>query len=451
MIDDEKGKIQLRATKIYLTKLAEKYKSMWYENVFINKKFNFLPELKANAELINEKNLKIENIFEKNVNFIEYLTKNKDIDEELRKKLLKDFVDFFWDFVDFFWIMIESEQMLIENTETFRKLEKEIDVKTKSLTKYWFNKEFKSIFEDFQKWEDNKISVIIFDQNNLKNINENYGHEVWQESIWKFWSLLREELLASWFNYILSNYYGWDEWFLVLLNVSQNRTINFINKFFWHLKNKVNKIKNFDIKLWACAWISFYSFNENKNIWLFDIKLLLHITDTLVLQAKIQKNKNKSDFAYKALDVSDFTQDQINKIYKKIQILPKKIKKQTLDKKEFKDLFEIRKKQNEKIMKARTLWVKKVLRWNIDLINEIIWQKIVEQITKTFKESKQKMIKILPQLSEKIYDELSKNLKIINKNNKKKREILNRIIKSSEIKKLIEENINILYKENIFE
>jgi len=81
----------------------------------------------------------------------------------------------------------------------------------------------------------------------------------------------------------------------------------------------------------------------------------LHITDTLVLQAKVQKNKNKSDFAYKAIDVSNFNQEQINKIYKKIQILPKKLKIQTLDKKDLKDLFEIRKKQNEKIMKARTL------------------------------------------------------------------------------------------------
>ncbi|HBA44839.1 TPA: hypothetical protein DEG21_05015 [Patescibacteria group bacterium] len=30
------------------------------------------------------------------------------------------------------------------------------------------------------------MSVIIFDQNNLKNINENYGHEIGQESIYKF-------------------------------------------------------------------------------------------------------------------------------------------------------------------------------------------------------------------------------------------------------------------------
>ncbi|HBA44838.1 TPA: hypothetical protein DEG21_05010 [Patescibacteria group bacterium] len=61
------------------------------------------------------------------------------------------------------------------------------------------------------------------------------------------------------------------------------------------------------------------------------------------------------------------------------------------------------------------------------------------------------MIKILPQLSEKIYKELSKNFKTIDKNDKKKKEILNKIIKSKEIKKLIKENINVLYKENIFE
>lgn len=446
MIDDEKEKIQLKATKLYLSKLAEKYKSMWYENVFINKKFNFLPELKINAELINKKNLKIESIFEKNVNFIEYLSKNDDIDENIKNKLLIDFIDFFWDFVDFFKILIESEQLLIQNTETFRNLEKEIDTKTKALTKYWFNKEFKAVLEDVHTWVLNAISVIIFDQNNLKNINENYGHEIWQESIWKFWSLLREELLNSWFNYILSNYYGWDEWFLILIDISQIRTINFINKFFNKLKIGTYKIKNFDIKLWACAWITYYSHQENNNRDLFDTKLLLHITDTLVLQAKVQKNKNKSDFAYKAIDVSNFNQEQINKIYKKIQILPKKLKIQTLDKKDLKDLFEIRKKQNEKIMKARTLWVKKVLRWNIDLINEIIWQKIVEQITKTFKESRQKIINTLPKLSEQIYEELLKNMKKSEKNQIWRKEIINKVFKTSEIKKLIEENINIFNK-----
>lgn len=451
MSEDEREKIQLKATKMYLSKLADKYKSMWYENVFLNKKFNFLPEIKINVDLINEKNLKIENIFDKNVNFIEHLNKNNNIDVQLKSELLKNFLDFFWDFVDLLGIMIESEQMLIQNTETFRKLEREIDTKTKALTKYWFNKEFKAIFNDLHLQKINNFSVIIFDQNNLKNINENYGHEIGQESIWKFWNLLKEDLIKSWFNYILSNYYGWDEWFLILIDLSQIRTINFINKFFNRLKNDVYKIKNFDIKLWACAWITYYSLQENNDIDLFDTKLLLHITDTLLLQAKVQKNKNKSDFAYKALDVSNFKQEQINKIYKKIQILPKKIKKQTLDKKELKELFEIRKKQNEKIMKARTLWIKKILRWNIDLINERVWQKIVEQITRAFKESKQKMIKILPQLSEKIYKEILKKNKITEKNDKKKKEILNKIIKSSEIKKLIEENINILYKENIFE
>ncbi|MCK9272183.1 diguanylate cyclase [Candidatus Gracilibacteria bacterium] len=446
MIDDEKEKIQLKATKLYLSKLAEKYKSMGYENVFINKKFNFLPELKINAELINKKNLKIESIFEKNVNFIEYLSKNDDIDENIKNKLLIDFIDFFGDFVDFFKILIESEQLLIQNTETFRNLEKEIDTKTKALTKYGFNKEFKAVLEDVHTGVLNAISVIIFDQNNLKNINENYGHEIGQESIWKFGSLLREELLNSGFNYILSNYYGGDEWFLILIDISQIRTINFINKFFNKLKIGTYKIKNFDIKLGACAGITYYSHQENNNRDLFDTKLLLHITDTLVLQAKVQKNKNKSDFAYKAIDVSNFNQEQINKIYKKIQILPKKLKIQTLDKKDLKDLFEIRKKQNEKIMKARTLGVKKVLRGNIDLINEIIGQKIVEQITKTFKESRQKIINTLPKLSEQIYEELLKNMKKSEKNQIGRKEIINKVFKTSEIKKLIEENINIFNK-----
>ncbi|EKD66047.1 MAG: hypothetical protein ACD_49C00067G0033 [uncultured bacterium (gcode 4)] len=451
MWSDNKEKIQLKAAKTYLTKLAEKYKSRWYESIFLEKDFNYLSNIKNNIELINKKNRKIDDIFFKNTVFIEQISENNNIDKKTKDYLLENFIDFFWDFVDFCDIVMESEGTLIQNIDTFRKIEKEINTKTKALTKYWFDKEFSYIFNNLLEWVHSEISVIIFDQNNLKNINENYGHEIGQESIYKFWKILREELEIENFNYILSNYYGWDEWFLVLIDVDEPNIKNFINSIFLKLKNNIYKIKNFDIELWACAWITYYKLNNENKTSIFDTKLLLHITDTLLLQAKVQKSRNKSWLAYKAMDVSNMRQEEIKKIYKKIQILPIKLKKQTLDNKGLKELIKIRKKQNEKIMKARTLWVKKVLRRNIDLINEIIWQKIVDQITKAFKESKQKMIKILPQLSEKIYKELSKNFKTIDKNDKKKKEILNKIIKSKEIKKLIKENINVLYKENIFE
>lgn len=451
MSEEERNKIQFQATKLYLSKLAEKYKSMWYENVFLNKKFNFLPELKYNIELINKKNIKIDAIFEKNVNFIEYINSLTIKDKKIKKDLTKNFIDFFWDYLELFEVMLEGEKMLIQNAETFRKIEKEIDTKTKALTKYWFDKEFKNLIEDVENQKLNELSITIFDQNNLKNINENYWHEIWQESIWRFWSLLREELMKSWYNYILSNYYGWDEWFLVLIWVSQLKTINFVNRFFIKLKNNTQKIKNFDINLWACAGITYYNFSKNTDKeFLFDSRLLLHIADTLVIQAKIQKNKNKSDYAYKALDLSDFKQEQINKIYKKIQILPKKLKKVTLDKKELNDLFDIRKKQNEKILKARTLWVKKVLRHNIDLINEVIWQKILEHIKRTLKQSKENVIKFLPELIEKIYIQINKEFKKNKTKKGKKEKIIKEVIKSQDIKEFIKENIDDVFKGNIF-
>jgi hypothetical protein len=84
-------------------------------------------------------------------------------------------------------------------------------------------------------------------------------------------------------------------------------------------------------------------------------KILIQIADTLVLQSKIQKNRNKSGNAYKAINLTSVDPEEIEKITREIQTLPKKLNKNTLDRKRLVELFEIRKKQNEKIMRSRTL------------------------------------------------------------------------------------------------
>ena len=454
MDPENNKKIQFIATKYYLSKLSEEYKLKWYEKIFLEKDFNFLEDLKTNIKKINLKNNNIDDLIDKQAHLIQKIS-TSDINPKFKKYLTKYLIDIFWDFV---WLcdnMAETEEMIINNIDKFRIIEKEIDIKTKSLTKHWFDNEFGHIFNNFIAKKHKEITVIIFDQNNLKNINESYWHEIWQESIWKFWNILKQELSNLNFKYILSNYFGWDEWFLVLIDANQSKSIKFIKKVFSELKSNTYKIKDFDIKLWACAWISYLN-SSIKNIQneRLNQKTLLHITDTLLLQAKVQKNKNKSGLAYKFLNIADIEKEDFEKIYTNIQILPIKLKKETLDKKLLIELFEIRKKQNEKIMKARTLWVKKILRFNIDLINEVIWYKIIDHISKTLHETKEKVKNFLPfiieKISEWIFFTIEKKYKASNLFITEKEEIIKRVIDSSELKKFIKIHLEEAFSENIF-
>gem|GEM_PF-7066547 len=115
----------------------------------------------------------------------------------------------------------------------------------------------------------------------------------------------------------------------------------------------------------------------------------------------MRKNRNKTGNAYKVLNISSITPEELAKLTKNIQTLPSKLNRETLDKKKLVELFEIRKKQNEKIMRARTLGSKKILRYNIDTVNEIISQKIVESITKTLNESKTNTLERISHISKK--------------------------------------------------
>ncbi|MDD2487113.1 MAG: diguanylate cyclase [Candidatus Gracilibacteria bacterium] len=451
---DNKNKVSFLASKTYISKLSEDYKTRGYEKIFLEKDFSFLEDLKKNIKQINERNDKIDVLFDKMTLFMQKLSTNEKLDPEVKKKFMQNSIDFFGDFIGICDSMMGTEEMIIKNIDRFRNIEKEIDTKTKSLTKHGFDREFKLIFENLMEKKHKEISVIIFDQNNLKNINECFGHEIGQESIWKFGQVLREILKVQNSKYILSNYFGGDEWFLVLIDITQGKTIEFIKKIFLELKNNTYKIKDFDIKLGSCAGISHFHPQKNMDHSLLNSKILLHITDTLLLQAKIQKNKNKSGLAYKALNISNISKDEIDKIYTNIQVLPKKLKKETLEAKKLVELFDIRKKQNEKIMKARTLGVKKILRYNIDIINEIIGHKIIDQISKTLHEAKEKITNFLPFIIEKISESiiifLEKNHKDILIPKSEKEEIIKKILESTELKRFIRGNIDDAFSENLF-
>lgn len=134
--------------------------------------------------------------------------------------------------------------------------------------------------------------------------------------------------------------------------------------------------------------------------------------------------------------------------------MPKKLKKDSLDKKRLTELFEIRKAQNEKIMWARTLWIKKILRFNIDLINEIIGQKIIESLTNILFDTKAKTYNLIPEITKKIiyksYSKIQDKIWIEFLSIEEKEIIFNTIINSPEIKKYIKEELDLIFENWIF-
>lgn len=453
-MDEWENSYEFFATKLYLSKLAEKYKSRGYEKVFLEKDYSFLQDTKDIIKSINEQNDKLDEINKNLAKNIKKISKLKLIAPNTKKSLIENSVLNFAQINHFMEDIIRNEDRIIQTIDRFRKIEKEIDIKTKALTKYWFDKEIEYVFEWLKNKIHKEITIIIFDQNNLKNINETYGHQVWQESIYKFWTILKEELSKLWIKYILSNYYGWDEWFLVMIDTNIKATNNFIKKLFNTLKAGKYSIKDLKIELSVCAWITHLHPNKNTIEESYNIKKILQLADTLVLQAKIQKNRNKWDNAYKTLNISNFQAEDFKKHVKSIQTMPKKLKKDSLDKKRLTELFEIRKAQNEKIMWARTLWIKKILRFNIDLINEIIGQKIIESLTNILFETKAKTYNLIPEITKKIihksYSKIQDKIWIECLGIEEKEIIFNSIINSPEIKKYIKEELDLIFENWIF-
>lgn len=434
--------------KQYLSKIWESYKNRWYEKIFLEHDFNFLWDIKETIRQICVQNDMLTKIIEEMYRSKNSILKNKNMDFETKELVLAESEKLYSMFLEFNELLTENEIHIIENIDRYREIEKEIDIKTKTLTKYWFDQEFEYIMENLQEKKHKEISVIIFDQNNLKTINETYGHQIWQESIWRYWSMLDDELKKSWLNYILSNYYWWDEWFLVIEDISKLETVKFIKNFFSILESWPLRIREFDIKLSSCAWICHFHPWKNNVTSFINTKTLLHIADTLLLQSKIQKNRNKSWNSYKSLNATNLTEEDLAKMSSNIQTMPKKLNKNSLDKKMLLELFEIRKAQNEKIMKARTLWVKKILRHNIDIINEIIWLKIIEWVSKVLAETRFKAIEWLPMAISWAFDMLLEKIPL----SKVEKDSLKRdILESEGFMNLTRKTTDYIFSENIFE
>ncbi|MBP8016830.1 diguanylate cyclase, partial [Candidatus Gracilibacteria bacterium] len=365
-LKNNQKKILFNTTKTYLLRLIEKYKLRGYEKIFLEKEFNYLEDINNAAVTIDNFNLITENLNSRILDSIQKLESINNIDFNFKEKLTEKVISFYEDFILLIEQIAKNQEIIIQSIDDFYKIEKEIDIKTESLTKYGFDKEVKYIFDNLQKNKHKEITIIIFDQNNLKNINETYGHYIGQESIWKFGSILKEELNKRQYNYILSNYYGGDEWFLILIDVDKKDSKKFVQKIFNTIKDKL-VIKNFNIKIGACAGIVYYKpsalfYDEIES------KSLIKLADSLVLKSKVQKSGTKSGNSYKFIDFVKLSRKNLMMLNKQIHVLPKKLKEETLTKKTLRELLNLRKKQNEKIIKARTLGVKKIIQDNIELL-----------------------------------------------------------------------------------
>jgi len=446
--------LEFYATKLYLSKIAEKYKNRGYREVFLEWTTDYIWELKNISRWINEQNDALQEIIEGMTNWIWKISKMQWLDSKIKKKLVENNIYLYAKFVNFVEKTIKNEGKIIDVIDKFRRIEQEIDIKNRALTRYWFDKEMKNIFEWLVQKQYKEISMIIFDMNNLKGINENHWHQTWAEAIYKFWTILKEELNNSWIKYLLSNYFWWDEWFLCLVDVNKKNSVSLVKRFFQTINSNKYKIREVELKLWSCAWIVHYHPMKNTREFLSP-KNIIAVADTLVLQSKIRKSKNKTWNAYKILNVTSMKQDEINSMTKKIQTIPRKLNKNTLIKKKLVELFKARKKQNELIMIARTLWVKKILRYNIDLINEIIWNKIIESISNvlidTKKQTHKKVEKINKKLSSMIIWELEKVSDNITLNPEQKTEFINKLINSNEFQRFSNNEIESIYENHAFE
>jgi len=446
-------KLQFYAIKLYLSKLAEKYKSRQYDEVFLEKDFSFLQDVREIIKHINIQNDTLDQILTSMTKSVQRMAFLDKIDPVLKRIIVEDTLVLFAQFMNFIEDIIKNEDRVMETFDRFRKIEQEIDIKSRSLTRYGFDKELASTLDNLKIKKHKELSMIIFDMNNLKTLNETYGHQTGAESILKFGKILREELRAQWIKYLLSNYFGWDEWFLCLIDVNKKNSESFVKKVFQTLHSNIYKIRDFDIKISACAGITHYHPTKNTlgDMW---PKRLINITDVLVLQSKVRKNRNKTGNAYKVLNISSITPEELAKLTKNIQTLPSKLNRETLDKKKLVELFEIRKKQNEKIMRARTLGSKKILRYNIDTVNEIISQKIVESITKTLNESKTNTLERISHISKKAIrmtmKEIEKNMSCAEIDWDLKEKIADKIVKSPEFNNYYKAEMESVYDNDIF-
>jgi|GEM_PF-5529366 len=190
-------KLQFYAIKLYLSKLAEKYKSRQYDEVFLEKDFSFLQDVREIIKHINIQNDTLDQILTSMTKSVQRMAFLDKIDPVLKRIIVEDTLVLFAQFMNFIEDIIKNEDRVMETFDRFRKIEQEIDIKSRSLTRYGFDKELASTLDNLKIKKHKELSMIIFDMNNLKTLNETYGHQTGAESILKFGKILREELRAQ--------------------------------------------------------------------------------------------------------------------------------------------------------------------------------------------------------------------------------------------------------------
>lgn len=297
--------------------------------------------------------------------------------------------------LDFRVFRREIDSSLWEIINWYSKLSLKIDPKTKQHSKYWFDKALQKQFERLMEWLNKNMSIMIFDQNWLKDINETYWHDFWQSSILEIWKILEEEFRKQWEekrkrlpvgsyfehkdNYFISNYYWWDEWFVILMDIDFEQTKKIVKNIFKRLKNHRFKVpwkkkqQNQGIELSACCWISYLKGTPQIR---FNPKLLIKLADHLLLSAKSSRWNSKIWKKLKAEIFDPATIEQ--KLKNQLNRKPRNLKESDTRNMTITELENLRKIWLWKLADARTILEKKITNENIELINIVMREKLTK-------------------------------------------------------------------------
>lgn len=183
-----------------------------------------------------------------------------------------------------------TQHHLLNLIRQYHEIEKQIDIKTMALSKYGFNKELTKITEKLRIGEIEQAAFMIFDQNDLKDINENYGHETGQHSIRKFGEILKKFLDNHNRNYVLSNYFGGDEWYCIILETSYDESQKLVRQFFEELKKNHYEINSHLLPLSGTCGILRVSDTLLEAHPIEEPRMFMKLADHLTLLAKAKKS-----------------------------------------------------------------------------------------------------------------------------------------------------------------
>lgn len=365
---------------------------------------------------------------------------------------------------DVSWKRRLVDRTAAELIRNFWKLKDWMDINTMKLNKNWFNRILSKLYRKLVNWEIRSLWAIIFDQNNLKDINETHWHDIWQKTIYEFGKIIHKVLKEQWMaknenvqpdqrprfeNYYMSNYYWWDEWFVLMVDITSKEIEKIVslilkeiqlNPVFISIWEKIWKQKSSEmIKIFirACAWISYlkgtdiinYLWNEQTTEWNiksekqpFDPEFIINTADQQVILAKTFKKTTKNWCIKRFSKINPENIGETLKEFKTINKTVRKLKPSSLKKKTIWELEKIRTKLRTKLSEIRTTYEKKITNENIELLNEIINEKrnkiidaIIDKLEQSIlinKEQDDIVIQIIDQINS-IKSENSKELEWI--------------------------------------